>query len=61
VAENLLNQSFSVDKPSKVWVTDISYIWTDEGWEYLATVKDLFNKEIVGWANVQHDDKRADN
>lgn len=50
VAENLLNQNFSVDKPSKVWVTDISYIWTDEGWEYLATVKDLFNKEIVGWA-----------
>jgi putative transposase len=50
VAENLLNQVFTVDKPNAAWVTDISYIWTDEGWDYLATVKDLFNKEIVGWA-----------
>lgn len=39
-----------MDKPDTVWVSDISYIWTDEGWDYLATVKDLFNKEIVGWA-----------
>lgn len=39
-----------MDKPNSVWVSDISYIWTEEGWEYLATVKDLFNKEIVGWA-----------
>lgn len=50
VAENLLNQDFAVDKPNTVWVSDISYIWTDEGWDYLATVKDLFNREIVGWA-----------
>jgi len=50
VAENLLNQNFKVDKPYAVWVSDLSYIWTDEGWEYLATVKDLFHKEIVGWA-----------
>lgn len=50
VAENLLNQNFKVDKPNEVWVCDISYIWTDEGWDYLATVKDLFHKEIVGWA-----------
>lgn len=50
VADNLLNQDFNVDKPNTVWVSDISYIGTDEGWDYLATVKDLFNKEIVGWA-----------
>lgn len=50
VAENLLNQNFKVDKPNAVWVCDISYIWTEDGWDYLATVKDLFHKEIVGWA-----------
>nr|WP_170270447.1 IS3 family transposase [Heliorestis acidaminivorans] len=50
VAENLLNQDFEVDAPNKAWVCDISYVQTDEGWNYLATVKDLFHKEIVGWA-----------
>jgi putative transposase len=45
-----LNQNFTVDRPLKVWVTDISYISIDEGWYYLATVKDIFTKEIVGWA-----------
>ena len=49
VAENLLNHNFTTDRPSAVWVTDISYIYTFEGW-YLATVKDIFTKEIVGWA-----------
>jgi len=50
VAENLLNQDFKIDKPAAVWVTDISYIDTLEGWLYLATVKDICTKEIVGWA-----------
>lgn len=50
VADNILNQNFNVDKPGKVWVTDISYIGTGQGWLYLATVKDIFTKEIVGWA-----------
>ena len=50
VAQNLLNQNFRVDEPNKVWVTDISYIGTDEGWLYLATVKDLFDRQIVGFA-----------
>ena len=48
VAQNLLNQNFHVDEPNKVWVTDISYIGTDEGWLYLSTVKDLFDRQIVG-------------
>jgi putative transposase len=50
VAANLLNQDFHVDEPNRVWVTDISYIGTDEGWLYLATVKDLFDRQIVGFA-----------
>jgi putative transposase len=50
VAPNLLNQNFHVEEPNKVWVTDISYIGTDEGWLYLATVKDLFDRQIVGFA-----------
>ena len=50
VAENLLNQQFTVESPNQVWVSDISYCRTDEGWLYLATVKDLFHKGIVGWA-----------
>jgi putative transposase len=43
VAENILNQNFKVDRPGAVWVTDISYIGTDQGWLYLATVKDIFS------------------
>lgn len=50
VAENLLAQKFEVSKPNAVWVTDITYIPTDEGWLYLAGHKDLFTKEIVGYA-----------
>ena len=50
VAPNLLHQNFHVDAPNKVWVTDITYIRTDEGWLYLAAVKDLFDRQIVGWA-----------
>jgi transposase InsO family protein len=47
VAVNLLNQDFHVEEPNKVWVTDISYIGRDEGWLYLATVKDLFDLTSV--------------
>lgn len=50
VAKNLLNQNFQTDRPGAVWVSDISYISTDEGWLYLATVKDIFTKDIVGWS-----------
>lgn len=50
VALNLLNQDFSVDTPNKVWIGDITYIPTDEGWLYLAGVLDLFNRKIVGWS-----------
>jgi putative transposase len=50
VAENLLNQRFEVDAPNKVWVSDITYIPTDEGWLYLAGHKDLCSGKIVGYA-----------
>ena len=50
VAENLLNQQFKDYEPNKVWLSDITYIPTDEGWLYLAGHKDLFNNEIVGYA-----------
>ena len=50
VAENLLDQRFKVSQPNAVWVSDITYIPTDEGWLYLAGHKDLFTGEIVGYA-----------
>jgi putative transposase len=50
VAENLLNQQFTPTVPNQVWVTDITYIPTGEGWLYLAGVKDVFTCEIVGYS-----------
>jgi putative transposase len=50
VAENLLEQNFSTSLPNQVWVSDITYVPTDEGWLYCAAHKDLFNGEIVGYA-----------
>ena len=50
VAPNLLERRFKVSKPNEVWVSDITYIWTGEGWLYLATVMDLYARRIVGWA-----------
>lgn len=50
VAENLLNRNFHSDAPNTVWVSDISYIPTDEGWLYLAGVIDLCSKDVVGMA-----------
>ena len=50
VAENLLEQKFETAAPNQVWVTDITYIPTEEGWLYLAGHKDLFTGEVVGYA-----------
>lgn len=47
---NLLQRQFTVSRPNKVWVTDITYIRTWQGWLYLAVVIDLFSRKIVGWA-----------
>lgn len=50
VAPNRLNREFTADKPNQKWVGDITYIWTTEGWLYLATVIDLFSRKVVGWS-----------
>ncbi|EKC6408305.1 IS3 family transposase [Staphylococcus pseudintermedius] len=50
VYPNLLNQQFKVSQPGSVWVADITYVYTKEGWLYLATVMDLFSRRIIGWA-----------
>lgn len=50
IAPNLLDQVFTADHPNRVWVSDITYVSTDEGWLYQAMVKDLHSKAIVGWA-----------
>jgi transposase InsO family protein len=49
VAPNLLEQKFTADQPDTVWLADISYIPTGEGWLYLAAIKDMATREIVGW------------
>ena len=50
VAKNLLNQNFEADKPNQKWVGDITYLWTDEGWLYLAVIIDLYSRMVVGWS-----------
>lgn len=50
IAPNLLNRQFNVTAPNKVWVGDITYIATGEGWLFLAVVVDLFSRQVVGWS-----------
>ena len=50
VAPNRLERNFLVDARDRVWATDITYIWTEEGWLYLAVVLDLHSRRVVGWA-----------
>jgi transposase InsO family protein len=50
VAENTLNRAFNVTQPNRVWAGDISYVWTAEGWLYLAVVLDLYSRAVIGWA-----------
>ncbi len=50
IAPNLLEQDFSAERPNEKWAADISYLWTNEGWLYLAVVLDLFARRVVGWA-----------
>lgn len=50
VAKNLLDRHFTPAAPNQVWTADITYLWTDEGWLYLAIVLDLLNREVVGWS-----------
>ena len=50
VAPNLIDQDFAAERPNEKWGADISYVWTREGWLYLAVVIDLFARRVVGWA-----------
>lgn len=57
VAENILNRDFSVNRPDAAWVGDITYVWTKEGWLYLAVLLDLFSRKVVGWALSERIDR----
>jgi putative transposase len=57
VAENVLDRKFEVDAPDVAWVTDITYVWTDEGWLYLAAILDLFSRRVVGLAMSERIDR----
>ena len=50
VAPNLLGRDFKTHAPDVVWVTDITYLWTGEGWLYLAAILDLYSRRVIGWA-----------
>ncbi len=50
VAPNVLDRRFSADRPNQKWVADFTYIWTAEGWLYVAAVVDLFSRRVVGWS-----------
>ena len=50
IAPNILDQNFSADAPNQKWAGDISYIWTSEGWLYLAVILDLYSRRVIGWA-----------
>ena len=54
IAPNLLQRDFSPNQPNQVWTTDITYIHTKEGWQYLAVFLDLFSRQIVGWSMQAH-------
>lgn len=50
VANNVLNRNFSATAPNRKWTSDITYIWTHEGWLYLSVILDIYSRQIVGWA-----------
>ncbi len=49
-APNVVSRHFQVEQPNTVWAGDITYVWTEEGWLYLAVILDLFSRRVVGWA-----------
>jgi transposase InsO family protein len=54
IAPNLLKRNFLATAPNRIWLADITYVETDQGWLYLATVLDLYSRKIVGWAMCDH-------
>jgi transposase InsO family protein len=54
IALNLLERNFTAEAPDRVWLADLTYIWTAQGWLYLAVVLDLYTRRVVGWAMADH-------
>jgi putative transposase len=50
VAPNLLDRDFATERPDRAWVSDITYLWTRQGWMYLAIIVDLYSRKVVGWS-----------
>jgi putative transposase len=57
IAPNVLERNFNVDLPDTAWVTDVTYVWTFEGWLYLAVILDLFSRRVVGWSASANNDR----
>jgi transposase InsO family protein len=57
VAPNLLARDFTATAPDQRWVTDITFLWTQQGWLYLAVILDLFSRRVVGWATSTNVDR----
>jgi len=54
VADNVLAREFTTDAPDRAWVADITYVWTAQGWLYLAVIIDLYSRRVVGWSMAEH-------
>ncbi len=57
IAPNVLDRNFEVALPNTAWVTDVTYVWTFEGWLYLAAILDLYSRRVVGWAAGENNDR----
>jgi putative transposase len=57
IAPNILERNFDVALPNTAWVGDVTYVWTLEGWLYLAVIVDLFSRRVVGWATSANNDR----
>ncbi len=57
IAPNVLERDFTATEPNQAWVTDITFVWTQEGWLYLAAILDLFSRRVVGWATSANVDR----
>jgi putative transposase len=53
-AKNILDRNFITTEPDRSWVDDITYIWTAQGWLYLAVIIDLFSRRVIGWSMAEH-------
>ena len=57
IAPNVLARKFEAELPNTAWVTDVTYVWTHQGWLYLAVILDLFSRRVVGWAASANNDR----